>query len=135
MAEISNINARVQVPEPRQTNTPRVTPPEGNSSVLAADQAPSTNEVTANTIVSVDFTGEQGSPLEQAARAIEEIIPEEQTTNTRLRIDRDEETGRFIYKNIDTDTGEVVSQFPLESILEIVSQFREPEGLILDDEA
>ena len=133
MAEISNINARVQVPEPRQTNTSRNTSAE-NSSTLATNQAPS-SEVTANTIVSVDFTGEQGSPLEQAARAIEEIIPEEQTTNTRLRIDRDEETGRFIYKNIDTDTGEVVSQFPLESILEIVSQFREPEGLILDDEA
>lgn len=133
MAEISNINARVQVPEPRQTNTSRNTSAE-SSSTLATNQAPS-SEVTANTIVSVDFTGEQGSPLEQAARAIEEIIPEEQTTNTRLRIDRDEETGRFIYKNIDTDTGEVVSQFPLESILEIVSQFREPEGLILDDEA
>ncbi len=130
MAEITNINIGVQIPEPRRNEPaqPAVT----EQTRLTSDTAPLSQQSEAAT-TSVNFDEEQGSPLEQVARAIEDIIPED--SNTRLRIDRDEETGRFIYKNIDTESGEVVSQFPLESILDIVSQFRDLEGLILDNEA
>ncbi len=130
MAEITNINIGVQIPEPRR-NEP-VQSPATEQTRLTSDTAPSSQQNDAANSA-VDFDEEQGSPLEQVARAIEDIIPED--PNTRLRIDRDEETGRFIYQNIDTESGEVISQFPLESILDIVSQFRDLEGLILDNEA
>lgn len=77
-----------------------------------------------------------GSPLEKAAKALEQFIPEnEQPPNTRLRIDRDDETGRFVYLNIDNESGEVIKQFPPESILEFLSYYREVAGLTVDDEA
>lgn len=74
-------------------------------------------------------------PLEQAAEAIEEFIPEfEQVPNTRLRIDKDDETGRFVYYSIDDESGEVLRQFPPENILKFLSYYRGlEEGLIVDD--
>lgn len=55
------------------------------------------------------------------------------STHTKLSIDVDEGTGLFVYKGIDTDSGEVVSQFPAEEILSLISQFRESEGIVLDE--
>lgn len=72
-------------------------------------------------------------PLEQAARAIEDFVPEE--ANTKLRINKDDDTGRFIYQNVDKESGEVVSQFPPETIMEMISHFRSLEGLVVDDDA
>lgn len=74
------------------------------------------------------------NPLERAAAAIEEFV-DEAGPNTRLRIDKDDESGRFVYKSIDSESGEVVAQFPPETILEMISKFRDPEGLVVDDEA
>ena len=74
-------------------------------------------------------------PLEQAAELLEEFIPEvEQVANTSLRIDKDEETGRFVYFSIDDESGEVVRQFPPENILEFLSYYRGLEGLLLDED-
>ena len=73
-------------------------------------------------------------PFEQAAELLEEFIPEvEQVANTSLRIDKDEETGRFVYFSIDDESGEVVRQFPPENILEFLSYYRGLEGLLLDE--
>lgn len=76
------------------------------------------------------------TPLERAAKALENFLPEEeQAPNTRLRIDKDDETGRFVYQNIDTESGEVIKQFPPESILEFLSYYRHVAGLAIDDKA
>lgn len=73
-------------------------------------------------------------PFEQAAGVLEEFIPEfEQIPNTRLRIDKDDETGRFVYYSVDDESGEVVRQFPPENILKFLSYYRGLEGLLLDD--
>ena len=56
---------------------------------------------------------------------------------TRLRIDLDDASGRFIYQGIDTATGDVVTQWPAEDILKFVAFNREREGIegiILDEE-
>ncbi len=72
--------------------------------------------------------------FEKAAELLEEFIPDaEQTANTRLRIDKDDETGRFVYYSVDDESGEVVRQFPPENILKFLSYYRGLEGLILDD--
>lgn len=55
--------------------------------------------------------------------------------NTRLSIDIDEKSGIFIYKGIDKETGEVVSQFPAEEILALIGQYKEPEGIVVDEQA
>ena len=61
-------------------------------------------------------------PLDQAAEKLQEFIPEyEADPNTKLRIDKDDSTGLFVYQNIDKDSGEVIRQFPPEQILEFLS--------------
>lgn len=73
-------------------------------------------------------------PFEQAAEVLEDFIPEiEQIPNTRLRIDKDDETGRFVYYSVDDESGEVIRQFPPESMLKFLSYYRGLEGLVLDD--
>jgi flagellar protein FlaG len=80
--------------------------------------------------------GSDTDPLEQAAAALSDFIPEEEVIeNSSLRIEQDENTGRFIYQSIDNVSGEVLRQFPPEQILEFLSFFRDPEGIVVDDEA
>jgi len=80
--------------------------------------------------------GPATDPLEQAATALTDFIPEEELIeNSSLRIEQDENTGRFIYQSVDNDSGEVLRQFPTEQILEFLSFFRDPEGIAVDDEA
>ena len=70
----------------------------------------------------------------KAAETIREFVPQE-GPETELRIDKDDETGRFIYKSVDKESGEVIKQFPPETILELISQYRSLEGLVVDDDA
>jgi len=132
MTEISNIKSGGQiislkpapVPDPDRSDSIErfggVVPPSGESG-----PAPTTTPAAS--------TKDQ-PPLEKAAQAIDEFIGDT-GSNTKLRIDKDDDTGRFVYKSIDSESGEVVSQFPPETILQIISKFRDPEGLVLDDEA
>lgn len=52
-----------------------------------------------------------------------------------IRVSRDEESGRFVYKSVDIASGEVVRQFPPEEMLRLVRAVREVAGLILDEDA
>jgi len=134
MTEISNVKSGAQVTtlQPANARDPvkagsidRF----GSGGKTAAGEggpAPTNKAVT-------DLTQGQ-DPLEQVAQTIEDFIGDT-GTSTRLRIDKDDETGRFIYKSVDSESGEVVAQFPPETILEIITRFRDPEGLVLDDEA
>ena len=55
------------------------------------------------------------------------------STNGRLSIDHDDETGDYIYRLVDKETGEVINQWPREEVLERARIAREQfEGLIVD---
>ncbi|MCG8507278.1 MAG: flagellar protein FlaG, partial [Sphingomonadales bacterium] len=54
---------------------------------------------------------------------------------SRLRINRHDAAGRFVYESIDKNSGEVVKQFPPEKILEVLAFYNEAQGLVIDDEA
>lgn len=73
-------------------------------------------------------------PLERAAAAIEELILNEgQEPTTKLRINMNDEDGSFVYQSVDTETGEVLDQFPPETIMEMLNNIRALEGLAVDD--
>ncbi len=55
------------------------------------------------------------------------------SANTKLSIDVDDDTGLFVYKGIDKQSGEVVSQFPAEEILALIASYREAEGIVVDE--
>ena len=138
MTEISNVKSGTQVInlQPVSARDPvkvgsidRFSDGGNKNNVTAAGESGPTPSAKATTNLN------QGQdPLEQAAQTIDELISDT-GTSTKLRIDQDEDTGRFIYKSVDSESGEVVGQFPPESILEIITRFRDPEGLVLDDNA
>ncbi|WP_308910082.1 flagellar protein FlaG [Pseudokordiimonas caeni] len=79
---------------------------------------------------------EKKDPLQKASKTLESFIPDEEfIPNTRLRINRDDTTGLFVYQSVDNDSGEVRRQFPAEDILKFLSYYRELEGLAVDDKA
>jgi flagellar protein FlaG len=73
--------------------------------------------------------GEEG--VSKLAEELEHFLPMD-LPNTRLQIDQDGNSGKFVYKAVDQDSGEVVKQFPSEDILRFISFYREREGLVVD---
>ena len=57
------------------------------------------------------------------------------SADTKLSIAVDDESGLFVYKGIDKNSGEVVSQFPAEQVLALIAYYREAEGLVVDETA
>lgn len=130
MTEISNIKGGGQVVSLKSAN---VQSPDSNAASNVANRG-------AAAAVAVNPSRDTGNlargedPLVKAAEIIDEFVPED-GPNTKLRIDKDDDTGRFIYKSVDTESGEVIKQFPPETILELISQYRSLEGLVVDDDA
>ena len=56
-------------------------------------------------------------------------------TGTRLSVDVDKPTGRFIGRIVDSDTGAVVAQVPSEEMLRLWERTREMLGELLDKTA
>ncbi len=74
--------------------------------------------------------------LKAAEKLIDASLPNK-PPGTRLRINLDDGSGRFVYQGIDIKTGDVVTQFPSEDILKFVAFSREREGLegiVVDEE-
>ncbi|MDA5193208.1 flagellar protein FlaG [Govanella unica] len=72
--------------------------------------------------------------LASMEKMIDHYVPKD-IPNTRLQIEHDKDTGIFIYRSIDNETGEVVRQYPAAEILRFISYYRESEGLVVDSEA
>ncbi len=74
--------------------------------------------------------------LDRVASLLDDFVPSGVggKAATSLEISQDSETGRFIYKRIDDETGEVVRQFPPEEVLNFITRFREAAGLLIDGE-
>ena len=73
-------------------------------------------------------------PFEALGEALSEFLGGS-LNDLKLQIDLDEGAGRFVYKSVNRDTGEVVRQFPSDEILRILSNFRDATGLTVDVDA
>ena len=78
---------------------------------------------------------ESENPLDKAAEVIEGFLTKLGANNTRLQIDHDVDAGVFVYKSVDPETGETITQFPSEDVVRALTQFRDAEGLVLDKRA
>lgn len=79
-------------------------------------------------------TRESGDFVSQAEAILNKALSLK-SANTKLSIDVDDESGLFVYKGVDKSSGEVVSQFPAEEVLALISYYRETEGIVVDEEA
>ncbi len=73
-------------------------------------------------------------PVRRAEQAIGAFFEEESEPNSRFSIDRDRDSGRFVYRLVNSETGEVVKQFPGDYVLRRVAYYRELEGIAVDSE-
>ena len=55
--------------------------------------------------------------------------------HARLSIDRDDDAGAYVYRILDSRSGEVVRQFPQEQTLELMRFLGKQQGLIVDFKA
>src|SRR5215510_6674545 len=72
--------------------------------------------------------------VEVLEAAVEKLIRRSMPSNSKLQIEHDEKTGTFIYRSVDTDTGEIIRQWPPEQLLKLRDHFSEMEGMFFDKE-
>jgi len=72
--------------------------------------------------------------VEVLQAAIEKLIRKSLPANSKLQIERDKETGAFIYRSIDTETGEIIRQWPPEQLLKLREYMAQMEGMLIDKE-
>lgn len=70
--------------------------------------------------------------VKAAEAALRTIAPELAAETSRLSIARDPASGLFIYRTVDKKSGQVISQWPAEAMLALLSQSRDLEGVLFD---
>jgi uncharacterized FlaG/YvyC family protein len=79
-------------------------------------------------------TSEIEDPVRRAEQTIGAFFEEESNPKGRFTIDKDKDSGRFVYRLINSDTGEVLKQFPGDYVLRRVAYYRELEGIAVDSQ-
>lgn len=74
----------------------------------------------------------RGQRVQILEEAVEKLIRRSLPSNSKLQIEQDKETGTFIYRSIDPETGEVLRQWPSEQLLNLRGSLSEFEGLLFD---
>ena len=64
--------------------------------------------------------------------AVEKLVKKNLPSNSKLQITHDKDTGTFVYRSIDAETGEVIRQWPSDEILKLRESVRELEGMLVD---
>jgi hypothetical protein len=67
--------------------------------------------------------------------ALNAALPQPLLPQTRLIIEVDSDTRRFVYKSIDAQSGELVRQWPAEEILGMIKIMRSLSGIAVDKKA
>ena len=62
----------------------------------------------------------------------EAILKEPEEPQGKLIIERDKDTGKYVQKVVDPNSGEVLKQWPEEQFLELAKQMGEAYGLLVD---
>ena len=70
--------------------------------------------------------------VEVLEAAVEQLIRRNLPSNSKLQIEHDKETGTYIYRSVDAETGEVIRQWPPEQLLKLREHLSEFEGMFVD---
>jgi len=64
-----------------------------------------------------------------------EIVSDSFDKGTKLKVDRDEDTGRIIFQTVMKETGEVVRQVPTREMIQLAKSLNMGKGLLVNKEA
>ena len=70
--------------------------------------------------------------VEVLQEAVAKLIKKTLPPNSKLTIEQDKTSGAFIYRSVDPETGEIVSQWPPEKLVELRDYLKEMEGVLVD---
>jgi len=119
---------------PKQTTGPGKGERTGATGRQVTDRGPASvvsgNNVPESPVSAPAAGATNASPLNDT---VEQILDAVAGQNTRLRIDRDADTGKFIYLVVDVKSGEVRKQFPPEQVIRQIAAYRNVEGLVVDN--
>jgi flagellar protein FlaG len=75
-------------------------------------------------------------PVDQRLSALqavmEKLVKKGLPGNSKLLISQDKETGTFIYRSVDPETGNVITQWPPEQLIKLRDYIKEMEGMLVD---
>lgn len=125
--EANAISQVLQAPRADQSGSQR-------TEALAAKRRQATENQIAR---AEDSRARASDQLAELREAVARVIG----ANTRLSITRPDDSASFVYRAIDIDTGEIVSEWPQQTFVELVRGVREDvrvdvdHGLMLDQVA
>ncbi len=82
-----------------------------------------------------DGAGTETEPLKRVEEVLNSALGSQTPENSRLEISVHNDTGRFIYRAVSKDTGEVLHQYPADEILRQLAYYRNLEGTVVDETA
>ena len=102
-------------------------------SAAQGQQQVTDDRTQARPITRVSPAGFDSDPISKAEEVLNQLLDSKLGTS-RLRINQDNDSGRFIYESVDRESGEVLKQFPPEQVLQVLAFSRQAEGIVLDDQ-
>ena len=126
MEALSALNGQTQAP-PAKRGEAKASRPEPSANVDPP--------VKSDTPEKPDKSEQPVSRLAELAKSVGDEIQSRVPSNSHLQIIQDEETGTFVYRVLDAETGEIVSQYPADSALRELAFWRELKGLSVDTSA
>jgi len=109
------------------SNTPNPNPREPSANPSRPQASPTLPGAVST---STNLSPEQR--VEVLQEAVAKLIKKSLPPNSKLQIEQDKSSGTFIYRSIDPDTGEVISQWPSEKLLELRDFLTHMEGVLVD---
>ncbi len=82
-----------------------------------------------------DGTGTKTEPLQRVEEVLNSALGSRTPPNSRLEISLHDDTGKFIYRVVHKDTGEVLHQYPADEVLRQLAYYRNLEGIVVDETA
>ena len=129
MEALGALNGQTQA-QPAKREEAKASRPQPSAKVDTV--AKSDNAVTSVGPEKTDKSGEPVSRLAELAKAVADDIQSRVPSNSHLQIVRHDETGTFVYRVLDAETGEIVSQYPADEALRELAFWRDLKGLSVD---
>ena len=126
MEALSALNGQTQAP-PAKREEAKASRPEPSANVDPPVKSDSPEKP--------DKSEESVGRLAELAKSVGDEIQSRVPSNSHLQIIRDDEAGTFVYRVLDAETGEVVSQYPADAALRELAFWRDLKGLSVDTSA
>ena len=126
MEALSALNGQTQAPPARREET-KASRPQPSANVDPPRKS--------DTAEKPDKSEESVSRLAELAKSVGDDIQSRVPSNSHLQIIQDDEAGRFVYRVLDAETGEILSQYPADEALRELAFWRDLKGLSVDTSA